>query len=177
MGLHLRVEATLLGHVPKSESLAMAYRLVVPFGRAGVGSNQPKKGPHRRGLAGAVGSEESEHSTPGNVEPTAIERDDAAKAFVKVTDREHGTGEATSIMRVQKRVPRPRNGIRKERSDRCWLGYKPSINIYANGTFVATHTMSAGELNAFGSNTRFGMESDFDRRSRWAWFQVEGLVP
>lgn len=54
---------------------------------------------------------------------------------------------------------------------------KPSINIYANGTFIAKHAMSAGEQAIFGSNTRFGMESDLDRRSRWAWFQVEELVP
>lgn len=54
---------------------------------------------------------------------------------------------------------------------------QPKITIYADSTLVAIHTMTAAELTTFGSNTRFGMESDFDRRSRWSWFQVEDLVP
>jgi len=54
---------------------------------------------------------------------------------------------------------------------------QPTISIYADGALVGAHTMTAGELSLFGSNTRFGMESDLDRRSRWSWFQVEDLVP
>ncbi|MCZ6740420.1 MAG: hypothetical protein O7C01_11730 [Actinobacteria bacterium] len=54
---------------------------------------------------------------------------------------------------------------------------QPDITIYADSVLVATYTMTAGELTTFGSNTRFGMESDSDKRSRWSWFQVEVLVP
>ena len=54
---------------------------------------------------------------------------------------------------------------------------QPDIIIYADSILVATYTMTAGELTTFGSNTRFGMESDLDRRSRWSWFQIEDLVP
>lgn len=49
---------------------------------------------------------------------------------------------------------------------------QPSLDVLVNGTSVLTHTMTAGELTTFGSNTRFGVESDFDRRSRWDWFEV-----
>ena len=54
---------------------------------------------------------------------------------------------------------------------------QPDITIYADGLLITTYTMSAGELATFSTNTRFGLESDFDRRSRWSWFQVEVLVP
>ena len=54
---------------------------------------------------------------------------------------------------------------------------QPDLTVYADGTLLGTYTMTAGELATFGSNSRFGMESDLDRRSRWAWFQVEDLLP
>ena len=54
---------------------------------------------------------------------------------------------------------------------------QPTITIYANAALVGTHTMSAGELATFGSNPRFGMESDLDRRSRWSLFQVKEMAP
>ena len=54
---------------------------------------------------------------------------------------------------------------------------QPTITILADGLLVGTHTMSAGELATFGSNTDYGLESDLDRRSRWSWFLVEVLVP
>jgi len=54
---------------------------------------------------------------------------------------------------------------------------QPTITIYADGALVGTHTMTAGELATFGSNTGFGIESDLDRRSRWSWFLVEALIP
>ncbi len=37
--------------------------------------------------------------------------------------------------------------------------------------------MTAAERAAFGSNTRFGLESDDDSRSRWSWFQVDPYAP
>lgn len=54
---------------------------------------------------------------------------------------------------------------------------QPVITIYADGSLLGTYTMTAGETTTFGANTRFGMESDYDRRSQWSWFQVEDLVP
>jgi len=54
---------------------------------------------------------------------------------------------------------------------------QPEITIYADSMLVANYTMTASELTTFGSNTRFGLESDFDGRSRWSWFRVEELVP
>ncbi|MEE8405995.1 MAG: hypothetical protein V3S32_02470 [Acidimicrobiia bacterium] len=71
--------------------------MLVPTNRARVESYEPEDGPHGRRLAGAVGSEESEHSTSGNVESTTIERNDVVKVLVEVTDREHGTGEITNL--------------------------------------------------------------------------------
>jgi len=49
---------------------------------------------------------------------------------------------------------------------------QPTLDVLVNGSSVLTHTMTAGELTTFSSNTRFGVESDFDRRSQWDWFEV-----
>jgi len=95
VGFHLWVEATLLGHIAKSQPVVWPYGLPVPTDGAGVESDEPEDSSHRRRLAGAVGSEESEHSSPGNIEPATIERNNVAEGLVEVTDREHGTGEAT----------------------------------------------------------------------------------
>ena len=86
MGLHLRVEAPLLGHVAESEPVVWPYRALIPTNGAGVGSDEPKDGPHRRCFAGAIGSEKSEHSTSGNIEAAAIQCNDVAEALVKVLD-------------------------------------------------------------------------------------------
>lgn len=54
---------------------------------------------------------------------------------------------------------------------------QPSITVYADGSLLGTYTMGAGEVATFGANSRFGLESDLDRRSQWAWFEVEDLTP
>lgn len=51
--------------------------------------------------------------------------------------------------------------------------HQPSITVTVNGTLLGTYTMTAGEIATFGSNTRFGLESDLDRRSQWSWFQID----
>lgn len=86
MGLHLRVEAPLLGHVAESEPVVWPYRALLPTNRAGVESDEPKDGPHRRRFACAIGSEKSEHSTSGDIESAVIGCDDVAEALVKVLD-------------------------------------------------------------------------------------------
>lgn len=54
---------------------------------------------------------------------------------------------------------------------------QPIITIYADGVLVDTYTMTAAEVATFGANTGYGLQSDLDRRSQWAWFQVEELAP
>jgi hypothetical protein len=50
---------------------------------------------------------------------------------------------------------------------------KPNITVYADGSPVINYTMTPAILATFGSNTRFGMEADLDRRGWWDWFRVD----
>lgn len=52
---------------------------------------------------------------------------------------------------------------------------QPDITIKVDGITLTTYTMTAGEMATFGSNTRFGMEADLDRRTRFEWFQIEAM--
>jgi len=54
---------------------------------------------------------------------------------------------------------------------------QPDVRVYADGTLLGTHTLSITEAASLGANTRFGLESDSDRRSRWAWFKAEDITP
>ena len=49
----------------------------------------------------------------------------------------------------------------------------PQITVIVDGVTVLTYTMSSGEVSAFGSNTRFGLETDRDNWSRFDYFLVE----
>jgi len=51
----------------------------------------------------------------------------------------------------------------------------PDIAVLVDGAAVINYTLSAAELASFGSNTRFGLEADRDRWSRFDWFRVEAL--
>ena len=52
---------------------------------------------------------------------------------------------------------------------------QPDITIKVDGITLTTYTMTAGEMATFGSNTRFGIEADLDRRTRFEWFQIEAM--
>ena len=54
---------------------------------------------------------------------------------------------------------------------------QPDVRVYADGSLLGTHTLSISEVASLGANTRFGLESDSDRRSRWAWFKAEDITP
>ncbi len=51
----------------------------------------------------------------------------------------------------------------------------PELTILVDGTQVVSYTLTPAELSTYGSNTRFGLESDRDRSSRFDWFLVEAL--
>ena len=51
---------------------------------------------------------------------------------------------------------------------------RPILTVLVNGSIVLTHDMTA-EQALFGSNTRFGLEADFDNWSSFGWFRVEIL--
>jgi hypothetical protein len=52
---------------------------------------------------------------------------------------------------------------------------QPTLKILVDGALVMTYDM-APQMAQFGSNTRFGLESDNDIFSRFEWFKVE-LLP
>lgn len=52
---------------------------------------------------------------------------------------------------------------------------QPDITIKVDGTTLATYTMTAVEVTAFGSNTRFGIEADLDLRAHFEWFKIEAM--
>jgi hypothetical protein len=49
----------------------------------------------------------------------------------------------------------------------------PQIRVLVDGATVLTYTMTAGEVTAFGANTRFGLAADQDNWSRFDYFLVE----
>jgi hypothetical protein len=49
----------------------------------------------------------------------------------------------------------------------------PDLTVIVDGVTVISYTLTPGEVATFGSNTRFGLEADRDRRSRFDWFLVE----
>src|SRR5207248_9898779 len=57
-------------------------------GLALVGAQGRRQHPHGRGLAGAVGSEQSEHRARGDVEVDPVERHDVAEALAEAFDRD-----------------------------------------------------------------------------------------
>ena len=90
VGLHLRVEAALFGHVSESESGVGRDGLALPPDLALVGADEAEDGAHRRRLARSVGAQEAEHAPGANLERTSVESHHVAIALVEVDDLEHG---------------------------------------------------------------------------------------
>ena len=65
-------------------------RPAVEGDRAGLGGAQAGGERHQRGLAGAVGTEQTEKLARGDLQRDAVKRGDAAEAFGDVAEGEHG---------------------------------------------------------------------------------------
>jgi hypothetical protein len=89
---HLRVQAALLEHVPDPPPCGRLDRPALPAHVAAVGLENAQDDPHRRGLAGAVRTDESEHLAGLDGEGEAVERDAVPVALGEVDDLETGLG-------------------------------------------------------------------------------------
>ena len=93
VGGEFRKERDGLGHQTKDATggtCAGCHRPVVEGDRAGLGSAQAGRERHQRGLASAIGAEQSEEFARGDLERDVIQRGDAAEAFGDAAKSEHG---------------------------------------------------------------------------------------
>ena len=89
---HPRVQPALLGEVaPRRARQAMALG-PAPRHAAGVRLEHAERDPHRRGLARAVRTEESEHLPGRDLEREVVEGDDGPEPLVEMVDDEGHSG-------------------------------------------------------------------------------------
>jgi hypothetical protein len=86
---HLRVQPALLRHVAEARARRGVDPPAAPAHLAAVGREHAEHDPHRRGLAGAVGSDEAEELARRDGERDPVERDDVAVAAGEVGQLEH----------------------------------------------------------------------------------------
>jgi hypothetical protein len=77
---HLGIEAALLGHVAEAALGSSSGGLPAPEHLTGIGLEYAQRDPHRCGLAGAVGPDESNHLPLRNLEREAIQSNRPAVA-------------------------------------------------------------------------------------------------
>jgi hypothetical protein len=93
VGGEFRKERDGLGHQAEGApggACAGRNRPSVEGDRAGLGGAQAGGERHQRGLAGAVGAEQTKKFARGDLERDVVKRGDAAEAFGDVAKGEHG---------------------------------------------------------------------------------------
>jgi hypothetical protein len=86
---HAGIQAALFRHVPEPCPLPRPDRCPPPAQPAGVQFDQPEHGPHRGGLARAVGAQEAREPPGLDGEGAAVERCQPTKALGRTVKLEH----------------------------------------------------------------------------------------
>ena len=86
---HLRVEATLLGHVAEGALLLAPHRVSLPADLAAVRLEHPQRDTHGRRLAGAIGADEAEQLALFRPKREPVEGHSRAVATAHVDEFEH----------------------------------------------------------------------------------------